>query len=71
MSKVTIKGQAHIPKPIREFLGVIPGKSEVEFIVVDGVVQLVNKTNFNPFAALRGITKNKLSTDEIMEMTRG
>lgn len=71
MSTVTTKGQATIPKHIREYLGITPGETDVEFVVVDGNVQLVNKSAYNPFQKVRGITKGKLSTDEIMAMTRG
>lgn len=71
MSIVTKKGQATIPKHIREHLGIIPGKTDVEFVVVDHHVELVKKERFNPFQKARGITKGKLSTDEIMALTRG
>jgi len=71
MSIVTTKGQATIPKHIRECLGITPGKSEVDFIIVNNHVELVNLEQFNPFEKARGVTKGKLSTDEIMDMTRG
>jgi AbrB family looped-hinge helix DNA binding protein len=71
MSVVTSKGQATIPKYIRDFLGIVPGETEVDFLVVGNKVELVNKTNANPFAQMRGITKDKLSTDQIMAITRG
>ena len=71
MSMVTTKGQATIPKSVRDFLGITPGVSNVEFVVVNDHVELVNKDLDNPFAAVKGITKGKLSTDEIMDMTRG
>lgn len=71
MSIVTKKGQATIPKRIRDYLGVKPGETEVEFIVVDQHVELIAKHRSNPFDQVRGITQGKLSTDEILEMTRG
>jgi len=71
MSIVTTKGQATIPKQVREFLDITPGKSDVEFVIVGDHVEVINKDKANPFAAMRGITKGKLSTDDIMEMTRG
>jgi AbrB family looped-hinge helix DNA binding protein len=71
MSTVTIKGQATIPKNVRDFLGITPGKSNVEFIIRDGHVEVINNDKVNPFAAAKGITKGKLSTNDIMEMTRG
>jgi len=71
MSTVTSKGQATIPKHVRQFLNITPGETDVEFIVVDGIVQLVNRNQYNPFLNAMGITKGKMSTDEIMELTRG
>ena len=71
MSTVTSKGQSTIPKPIRDFLGVIPGQSDVEYIIVDNHVEVINNDRVNPFEAFKGLTKNKLSTDQIMELTRG
>ena len=71
MSIVTVKGQATIPKSIRDFLGIIPGDTDVDFVIVGERVELVKKETFNPFDSARGITKGKLSTDEIMDMTRG
>jgi len=71
MTTVTSKGQATIPKRIRDFLNIKPGESDVEFLLVDDHVQLINKSNYNPFTKVIGITKGKMSTDEIMEMTRG
>lgn len=71
MSIVTIKGQATIPKHIRQYLGITPGETDVEFVVIDEHVELINKTAINPFDKARGITKGKLSTDEIMALTRG
>ncbi len=71
MSIVTTKGQATIPKPIRDFLGITPGKTDIEFVIVGDHVEVINKERSNPFAAVRGITKGKLSTDEIMDLTRG
>jgi AbrB family looped-hinge helix DNA binding protein len=71
MSIVTSKGQATIPKHIRDLLEIVPGETEVDFVVVGDRVELVNKQNVNPFAQMRGITKDKLSTDQIMAITRG
>jgi len=70
MSTVTIKGQATIPKHIREFLQIQPGKSDVEFILENDVVTLVNRSTHNPFNDVVGITKEKMTTDEIMALTR-
>ena len=71
MSQVTIKGQTTIPKYIREYLGITPGESNVDFVIVDNHVELVNKSAHNPFTKVRGLTKGKMTTDEIMVLTRG
>ncbi|MFT4925674.1 MAG: AbrB family looped-hinge helix DNA binding protein [Phenylobacterium sp.] len=70
MSIVTTKGQATIPKHIREHLNIKPGETDVDFVVVNDHVELVNKQNHNPFAKMRGITKGKMSTKEIMALSR-
>ncbi|ARU58456.1 hypothetical protein OLMES_4460 [Oleiphilus messinensis] len=71
MSSVTVKGQTTIPKEIRDFLQITPGKTNVEFVIVGDKVELVNKDQCNPFAAVRGITKGRLTAGEILELTRG
>jgi len=70
MSTVTTKGQATIPKRIREFLSITPGKTDVDFVVIDGNVRLINKDTYNPFQNVLGITKGKMSTDEVLDLTR-
>ena len=71
---VTAKGQVTIPKPVRDFLGIAPG-SQVEFRrVPDGSVVLVCADARRPasrFARLRGQAGQGLSTDAIMDLTRG
>ncbi len=72
--KVTTKGQVTIPQIIREKLGITPA-TEVDFIEEKGRVYLVKKkgddiTN-RKFRNLRGIATIKMTTDEIMALTRG
>jgi len=72
--KVTIKGQVTIPQLIREKLGITPA-TEVDFIEENDRVYLVKKkrseiSNYR-FRNLRGISKVKMTTDEIMALTRG
>lgn len=72
--RVTTKGQVTIPQEIREKLGITPAV-EVDFIEEKDRVYLVKRKG-NPkknhkFAKLRGITKVKMTTDEIMALTRG
>lgn len=73
--KVTSKGQVTIPIEIRSLLGILPN-SEVEFIEEGGKVQLRKKTGAGKrgqqlVAAIRGKCSLKLSTDQIMALTRG
>ncbi|NKB70508.1 MAG: AbrB/MazE/SpoVT family DNA-binding domain-containing protein [Candidatus Latescibacteria bacterium] len=71
--RVTTKGQVTIPQPIREKMGIAP-HSEVDFVEEDGRVYLVKKTSPAPqsrFRRFRGIATVKMSTEEIMALTRG
>ena len=71
--RVTTKGQVTIPKHIRERLGITPN-SEVDFVEENGRVYLIKLTasspRRNPFRRLRGVATVKMSTDEIMALTR-
>lgn len=74
--KVTDKGQVTIPIKIRQEMGILPN-TEVEFSI-SGEKVILRKTNSTDrrrgeriVAALRGKGKSKLSTDEIMALTRG
>ena len=71
--RVTTKGQVTIPQHIREKMGITP-HSEVDFIEEDGRVILVKRDHapiLQTFRRLRGIATVKMSTDEIMALTRG
>lgn len=72
---VTSKGQVTVPVEIRERLGIHPG-TEVEFEVVgDAVVLRKTKSSRRRgrsiVARMRGRATVKMSTDEIMALTRG
>ena len=72
--RVTTKGQVTIPQHIREKLGITPA-AEIDFIEEKGRVYLVKKKGSNittrKFRKLRGIATVKMTTDEIMALTRG
>lgn len=73
--RVTTKGQVTIPQAIREKLNIRPA-SNVEFKVAeDGRVYIVkmddSDNNQDKFRQLRGAATVKLTTDEIMALTRG
>ena len=70
--RVTTKGQVTIPRSVREALG-ISSETEIDFIE-DGGRFYITKTNepsaTGKFSKLRGIASSKMSTDEIMSLTR-
>lgn len=76
--QVTVKGQVTIPKRVREHLGIRPG-SGVEFEVGPKGEVLLRKAGpvskrarpRSRFAALRGMRKTGMTTDEIMNLLRG
>ena len=55
-SAITVKGQATIPKAIREHLGLNPGDRVKFFVHPDGSVALLRKL---PAVALRGMLKSR------------
>ena len=72
--RITAKGQVTIPKRWREKFGLQPG-TEVEFIPDEGGLRIVKKSCPGKGELLikhmRGRGTVKLSTDEIMALTRG
>lgn len=71
--RVTTKGQVTIPRHIREKLGITPS-TEVEFVEEQNRVFLVKrkteKAAFRRFEGVRGSATVKMTTDEIMALTR-
>jgi len=70
--RVTTKGQVTIPRNVRERLG-IAAETDVEFHEDNGRFYIVKKSKnkrTTKFNKLRGIATAKLSTDEIMSLTR-
>ena len=71
--RVTTKGQVTIPQHIREKLGIVPA-TDIEFVEEKDRVYIVKKEgpgNRNTkFRKLRGIATIKMTTDEIMALTR-
>jgi antitoxin PrlF len=67
-SSITIKGQATIPKSIREHLGLQPGDRVKFFVHPDGSVVLLPKV---PATAIRGIAKARtakhVTTEQMTE----
>ena len=75
--RITSKGQVTIPVEIREKAGLLPG-TEVDFELDGGAVRIVRarsprrETRGDQIVRrLRGSATVKMSTDEIMALTRG
>lgn len=75
--RVTSKGQVTIPVEIREKFGIFPN-TEVEFVVRGDSVRLVKTPpkrgsgrGAELIARMRGTANTKMTTDEIMALTRG
>lgn len=72
--RITSKGQVTIPRDIRAALGIVPS-SEVEFVREGGRVWLRKRkpgvTRARVLVArMRGRAKTRMSTDDIMALTR-
>jgi AbrB family looped-hinge helix DNA binding protein len=73
--RLTTKGQVTIPQEIREALGLLP-HTEVEF-ELDGDAVRIRKARKSTargqalIGRMRGTATGRLSTDEIMKLTRG
>jgi AbrB family looped-hinge helix DNA binding protein len=74
--RITSKGQVTIPIEIRERMGLLP-HTEVRFEVEDNAVRIVRDEKSSGgrgpriLARLRGRATSRLSTEEIMALTRG
>ena len=72
--RVTTKGQVTIPQEIREKMGITPAV-EIDFVEEKNRIYLVRREGrtkaTRKFRKLRGIANVKMTTDEIMALTRG
>jgi AbrB family looped-hinge helix DNA binding protein len=74
--RITSKGQVTIPQDVRERFGLLPD-TEVDFVIKRNTVQLVKtKDRTRPTRGetivrrLRGSATVKMTTDEILSLTR-
>jgi AbrB family looped-hinge helix DNA binding protein len=75
--RITRKGQVTIPQDVRNRLGLLP-HTEVEFEVTGNYARIrkskprmgVGSRGQNALTALRGAADARMSTDEIMALTR-
>ena len=75
LMRITTKGQVTIPMEIREKMGFLPD-TEVEFVMEGNSVRLKrierqSRRSRSLIARLRGKGTVKMTTDEIMALTRG
>ena len=74
--KLTIKGQVTIPKEVREHLSIV-AHDDIDFVIKGGEVVLVkkpdpyNRIQYHIDNKMRGKGQIKMTTDEIMRLTRG
>lgn len=76
--RVTVKGQVTIPQEVREKLGIFPG-TEVEFILENNSAKIQKAKPVKGKLSrgdqivekLRGKSTVKMTTEEIMRLTRG
>ncbi len=73
--RITSKGQVTIPLAIRQRAGFLP-QTEVEFVVQGNVVVLRKVHGVRPrgarlVRAMRGKGTTRMTTDQIMALTRG
>jgi AbrB family looped-hinge helix DNA binding protein len=73
--RITSKGQVTIPQEIREKAGLLPG-TEVEFLLSGKKVLIRKESSGNNrgrrlLAALAGKGDVRMTTDQIMALTRG
>jgi AbrB family looped-hinge helix DNA binding protein len=70
--RVTTKGQVTIPRDVREKLGIVP-QTNIDFREEKGRFYIVKTTKTkrtNKFQRFRGIASSKMTTDEILKLTR-
>ena len=73
--RITSKGQVTIPRHVRDKLGLLP-QTEVEFVVEGNVAYVRKITGAQSrgrrlVEGMRGKASVKMTTDEIMALTRG
>ncbi len=72
MTQINPQGQITIPLDIQQQLGLLPG-TEIEIVVVGDTVQLRKKDDHRAsrlVEAMRGKATKRLSTQDIMQLTR-
>jgi AbrB family looped-hinge helix DNA binding protein len=73
-TNLTSKGQVTVPKPVRDYLGLKPGAAVSFARLENGEIAIRAATRGKPkpsrFAKLRGRATVRLSTEDILALTR-
>jgi antitoxin PrlF len=74
-TNLTSKGQVTVPKKVRDYLGIKPGEPVTFERLPSGDIALraargVKKRRVSKFAKLRGRGTVRMTTEEILELTR-
>jgi antitoxin PrlF len=74
-TNITRKGQVTVPKPVRDYLGLKPGAGVTFERLASGDIVLRpakrnSRRKVSTFARLRGRASVKMTTDEILALTR-
>ena len=75
-SNLTSKGQVTVPKKVRDYLGLKPGKPITFERLKTGEIAIraaeaTTKPRLSKFAKFRGRATIRMSTEEILALTRG
>ena len=70
LSRLTVKGQVTIPKPLRDSLGLEPGH-ELEFEEREGALIVRRRAPVDPLRRLVGLLDERIDVDAYLEETRG
>ena len=68
VSRLTVKGQVTIPKPLRDSLGLDPGH-EPEFEEREGALVVRRRTPVDPARQLVGLVKERIDIDAYLDQT--
>ena len=70
VSRLTVKGQVTIPKPLRESLGLAPGQ-KIEFEEREGTLVVRRRAQVAPLRELVGLVSDRVDIDAYLDETRG
>ncbi len=69
-SRVSVKGQVTLPKPLRDALGIRTGE-RVEFELVEDAIRVTKRPDRDRLAELYGSLRLPATVDELIDEMRG